>query len=56
MPALQEVAVMSGSQKPPDVNYCHEKNLWCNFAQNGSCVWNREGERKCVFEVGGCGK
>jgi hypothetical protein len=53
MPALQKVVIMPGSQKPHDVNYCHEKNQWCNFAQNGSCVWIREGERKCCFDVGG---
>ena len=51
MPALQEV-IMSGSQKPNDLNYCHDKGQWCNFAQNNACVWNREGDRKCCFEVG----
>ena len=53
MPALSEVALMSGSQKPADVNYCHDKGQWCNFMQDNACVWNREGDRKCVFEVGG---
>jgi len=40
------------TDKPTDLSYCHREEQWCNFMKNGACIWNREGDKKCCFEVG----
>jgi hypothetical protein len=32
--------------------YCSAQNQWCTFMRNGSCLWNKEGDKECCFEVG----
>jgi hypothetical protein len=45
------ITIIPPSEKPADLNYCHEQSLWCNFSKDGSCIYPREGERRCSFEV-----